>query len=104
MPRQPAPHAPYRPPPYDLADVHAIRAVASGTADIDQQKRAVRWIVEQAAGTYQPSFRPEGDRETCFAEGRRFVGLQVVKLVNMPGSVLDAMRAGPERGNPSEQV
>jgi hypothetical protein len=104
MPRQPALHAAYLPPLYDLADVHAMRAVAAGTAEPEQQKRAIRWIVERAAGTYEPSFRPEGDRETCFAEGRRMVGLQIVKLVNMPGAVLDAMRKGPERGNPSEQV
>ena len=104
MPRQPAPHAPYRPPPYELADVHAIRAAASGTADADQQQRAMRWIIEKAAGTYEPSYRPEGDRDTCHAEGRRFVGLQLVKFINMPGEVLDKMRSGPERGSPSEQA
>jgi hypothetical protein len=104
MPRQPAPHAPYRPPPYDLADVHAVRAVAAGTADADQQRRAVRWIVEKAAGKYDWAYRPESERDTCIALGRQFVGDQIVKLLNLPGAVLDAMRGGPERGNPSEQA
>ncbi len=102
MARQPPAHAPYRPAPFEVADAYAIRALAAGTADPEQQRRAVRWIVENAAQTYQPEFRPEGDRESCFAGGRRFVGLQIVKIINLPGAVLDAMRT--KGGDaPSEQ-
>ena len=56
---------------------------------------ALRWIVNVAAGTYEPSFRSDadgGDRETAFAEGRRYVGMQIVKLSNMPQNVVAAMR------------
>lgn len=84
------------PPKYTIADVHAVKALARGEATADQQKRALDWIVHAAAGAYELSFRSDGDggeRETAFAEGRRFVGMQVVKLVNMPGAVLRAIRS-----------
>ena len=80
-----ADHAPWKPPAYALADVSAIQALAAGTADKLQQARALRLIIEGLAGTYDLSYRPgpEGDRDTTFAEGRRFVGLQLVKLTKL---------------------
>ena len=63
-----------------------IQALARGNASMDQQKRALAWIIESAAGTYEMSYRPgagEGDRDTVFAEGRRFVGNQVVKMTKL---------------------
>lgn len=80
------------PPDYSKADVYALKALAAGNASEGQQKRALAWIVNAAARTYDLSFSPASDRETSFAEGRRFVGLQVVKLVNMPGDVLQRMK------------
>lgn len=80
------------PADYSKADVFAVKALASGTANDHQQKRALEWIVRMAARTYDVSFSPASDRETSFAEGRRFVGLQVVKLVNMPGELLQRMK------------
>lgn len=74
------PSAPYKPVPYEPADVLAVQALAAGTASEDQQKRFIKWLVYQACGTYDLSYRPESVRDTDFAEGRRFVGLQVVKL------------------------
>jgi hypothetical protein len=79
-------HAPWRPPKYEEVDVIAIQALARGTANLEQQKRALAWIIERAAGTYDMSYRPgagEGDRDTVFAEGRRFVGNQVVKMTKL---------------------
>jgi len=79
-------HAPWLPPAYENADVAAIQALARGAATADQQKRALAWVIEQAADTYGMSYRPggvEGDRDTVFAEGRRFVGNQVVKLTKL---------------------
>lgn len=79
-------HEPWKPVPYDDIDVAALKALAAGVANEGQQKRALRWIVETAAHTYDLSYRPgpDGDRDTAFAEGSRFVGQQVVKLINMP--------------------
>lgn len=78
----------WHPAEWDKADAHAIKALAAGTATEDQQRRALNWIVHKAAGTYDMTFRPEGDRDTSFAEGRRFVGNQLVKLINLDFSKL----------------
>lgn len=77
-------HAPWKPADYQLADVSAFQALVRGEASPDMQKRAVKWLVE-AAGTYDLSYRPGpgGDRDTVFAEGKRFMGQQVVKLINL---------------------
>jgi hypothetical protein len=100
MARKPVSHAPWVPPPYTLADAHAWRAMVGGTASADQQRRAAQWLIERVCGTYEMSFRPEGDRETIFAEGRRFVGLQLVKIINMPAELLARMRSeGHERND-----
>ena len=74
------------PPEWDKADAAALQALQDGTATEHQQKRALDWIIRKAAATYDLSFSPEGERLTSFAEGRRFVGLQVVKLlaINLP--------------------
>lgn len=80
--------APWFPPPYELADVNALRGLASGTASPEQQQRALKWIIENACATYQLSYRPTSDRDTSFAEGRRFVGLQIVKALHIDTSIL----------------
>jgi hypothetical protein len=78
--------AAFRPPEWDKADAGALQAVGNGTASPEQQTRALRWIMESAGGLYDLSYRPggtDGERDTCFAEGRRFVGLQIVKLLKI---------------------
>lgn len=80
---------PHIPPEWDLADAVAIQALVDGSAEPHQQKRAMQWIVERAAGTYEFNYYP-GDRDTCFALGRAFVGQQIVKLMRINVS---AMRA-----------
>ncbi len=63
-----------------------MQALATGEASPEQQKRALRWIVENAAGTYDMSYRPgaeNGRRDTDFAEGKRHVGNQIVKLLKV---------------------
>jgi len=90
-PRDPA----WVPATYEAYDIEAIRATARGEADPHQQKRALDWIINTAAGAYELSFRSDGqggDRETAFAEGRRFVGMQIVKLANMPPALVAKMR------------
>lgn len=74
---------------YDLPVVSAIQALQRGDASPEQQQAALNWIVNQAAATYGTSFQLEGDRETAFAEGRRYVGTQIVKLTKLS---LNALR------------
>lgn len=69
-------------------DAFAVRALAAGNATDVQQRRALDWIIRAAAKTYDASFSPVSDRETSFAEGRRYVGLQIVKLLNLPVEII----------------
>lgn len=98
MPEQPKPrkraaprynasdHGPWIPPQWAKADAASLQALQFGRATAEQQKRALDWIVKAAAGAYDMSYRPgaeDGRRDTDFAEGRRFVGLQIVKLLGL---------------------
>ena len=80
--------APWLPISYDgkKADVAALQAMRRGEANADQQVRALEFILETICDRNGMSFRPgpDGDRETAFAEGRRFVGNQIVKLTKLP--------------------
>jgi hypothetical protein len=83
MPRKAPATAAWAPPAYEIADVSAVQALMNGTAEPHQQQRALKWIIEIACGTYDMSYRPDSQRDTDFAEGRRFVGLQLVKLTKL---------------------
>lgn len=64
-------------------DAACIQAVAAGTADARQQQHALQVIVEKLAGTYEHTFVPRETETTVYLEGRRSVGLQIVKLVKV---------------------
>ena len=89
---------PHLPVPYGKPEVAAIKALEAGNATPEMQRRALKWIIETVAGYYDLSFRPgeDGRRETDFAEGKRFVGAQIVKMVKLdlskmkPGKNADA--------------
>ena len=70
--------------PCDDADHAALKACQAGEASGIQQQRALRWIIEKAAATYDLPFRPgaDGARDTDFACGRMFVGQQIVRELN----------------------
>jgi len=69
------------------ADVAALQAMRRGDPTPDQCHRAMEFILETISDRGGMSYRPggrEGARDTDFAEGRRFVGNQIVKLTNLP--------------------
>jgi hypothetical protein len=77
-------NASWKPAKWELADASALQALMRGDADKGQQARALKWVIESAACTYDMSYRPgDTSRDTDFAEGRRSVGLQIVKLLKM---------------------
>lgn len=82
----------YSPAPYRKIDIYALKALAKGEASEGQQRRVLDWIIQQAAGTYDVSYRSSSDRDTAFAEGRRFVGLQIVKLLNLPSATIEKVK------------
>ena len=68
---------------WEPADAGAVKALIRGEADEHQQRRALKWIVEEAAGTNQIAYRAghEGERDTAFMEGRHFVAASITDLV-----------------------
>lgn len=70
-------------PPWDNADAYAIQALERGEATPEQQQRALRWIVDRACGTYDFPDKPDHDRLCAIFDGRRFAGLQIVKLIKI---------------------
>jgi len=77
-------HAPWKPAPWDPADATALQALMRGDCPANLQTRAIRFIMFDLCGLRDLSYRyggPEGDRDTAFAEGKRFVGLQIAKLL-----------------------
>ena len=80
----------WHPPSYEAADVHAVQALARGEAGPAEQKRALDWIINRAAQTYEEPFFPDNARVTDYVLGRRSVGLALVKLVRLkPGLVAE---------------
>lgn len=81
--------APIPVPEWENADVVAMQALSAGTADEHQQKRALEWIVYKACATYDFCLTPEHDRLSAIFDGRRFAGLQIVKLLKLNLSKLE---------------
>lgn len=68
----------------DDSVTYALRALNAGKASEGQQRLALKWIIERLCGTYDLSYRPESERDTVFAEGKRRVGLQLIHELNRP--------------------
>ena len=107
--------APYAPAPFSTPVAIALKNLQQGQATPDEQKMALTWIINIGARNYDMSYRPgglEGDRDSCFAEGKRFVGSQIIKLLNTPLGVLkqqvgddDATRStGKRKRRPSTRA
>lgn len=75
--------APWKPAPWEPADIASIQALARGDASPEQQRRAIDYIINDIAGTYDMSYRPDSERDSVFAEGKRFVGLSIVKAIKL---------------------
>lgn len=84
--------APWAPAKWTDAEAGAIQAMARGDADGPAQQRALKWIVETLCGTYDLSFRADSERVSAFAEGKRFVGLQIVKMTKLNLAALRKMK------------
>lgn len=71
------------PPKWDIEDAGALQALARGDAPPNQQQRALKFIIETVCETYGLGWHPSGPHEASFAAGRRFPGLQIVKLLRL---------------------
>lgn len=79
---------PWHLPDHDEDVVYAVRAVAQGIANAEQQQIFWRYLMYVTAASEEfadVSYRPDekgGERNTVFAEGKRFVGLMFRRLFN----------------------
>lgn len=94
-PAPPGPPKPWQPYIFEPADATAVQAVARGEASAEQQRRVLDLVINRLACTYDMSYRPDSERDSVFAEGKRNVGLQLVKLANV--SVTELLRREKER-------
>lgn len=81
--------SPWLPVAYERHDVVAWQALQAGKADAAQQKTVIEWL-KRASGVYEMTYfpGPDGARNSDFAQGKRFVGLQIVKMMLLnPGMV-----------------
>lgn len=88
--RKPLPFPPHSPPIADDFTILAFKALAQGNASESQQMAALHHIIYELARYYDLSYRELDTHATAFAEGKRFVGAQIVKLINIVSKVKDA--------------
>lgn len=91
---------PWKPAPYEDADIGAIKALFRGDAEEHQQKRAIDWILFKVCGLGDQQYWPESQRDTDFALGKRFVALQIVKLSKLTAGLTEP----PKRKRPNKGV
>jgi hypothetical protein len=80
------PERPWQMPRITDADIFALQAVANGEANAAQQQRAYDYVVRTLCETDRMTFWPgadDGRRATDFAEGKRWVGLQLRRIEKM---------------------
>jgi len=78
----------FKPADYEAADATAIQQLERGEASPELQKRALKWIIEEVCKTNDMSYRPGDTHETAFAEGKRYVGNQIIKMLKLNPSKL----------------
>lgn len=80
------PDRPWQLPRLEDADIFAVQALTKGIANEAQQKRAWDYILRALCETDRMTFWPGGEdgrRATDFAEGKRWVGLQLRRIEKM---------------------
>lgn len=75
-----------QPAPFTPLIVGAIKALQRGQATEHQQVSLFDWLLKNAAGIGDQSFRAGDPYATAFAEGRRFVGIQMMMLLQQKES------------------
>lgn len=77
------PDHPWQLPAITDGDVFALQALAKGVANEAQQKQGFDYIVRALCETDRMTFWPggeDGKRATDFAEGKRWVGIQLRRI------------------------
>lgn len=83
---------------FEDADIFALQAIAAGNASSGQQVRALNFIRSKICEGKRLSFMPGGEdgrRATDFAEGKRFVEVQIQRILNMRPATVNSRGAPP---------
>jgi hypothetical protein len=80
--------APLALPDIDISEAAAIKALNSGTATAEQQKRALDWIIKKGCMIGGISMADDS-LKTAFNEGKRFVGANLLFIVAEPIASFD---------------
>jgi hypothetical protein len=83
---------------FEDADVFALQAIAAGNASTGQQQRGLAFIRNAICEGERLSFMPGGEdgrRATDFAEGKRFVAVQIRRFLNMRPETVNPRGAPP---------
>jgi hypothetical protein len=91
------PDRPWQMPHIEDADIFALLAVANGIANNAQQARAYDYVVRVLCETDRMTFWPggeDGKRATDFAEGKRWVGVQLRRIEKMRPDRRDEIAEG----------
>jgi len=89
---------PWFPVEFEDADVFALQALEAGVANEGQQKRAMTFVREKLCEENRLEFWPGGEdgrRASDFAGGKRFVALQIRRLLRLKPVVTTARGAPP---------
>jgi len=73
---------------FNLERSYDLQALASGTANKEQQQNALKYIVEGLAGAYNDTFDTESARKSDYLQGRRSVALDVVTITKLNLSII----------------
>ena len=65
------------------AEIRALKSMRAGVATEHEQKIALDYILNILCNRFGNQFYPT-ERETNFAQGRKFVGDQIVGAINAP--------------------
>lgn len=97
-------NAPYLPPEIAQEQAWAVKALLFGTASEAEQGLAVRFLLHALCEVDAMTYRPD-ERDHVFADGKRFVGHQIVRIGRMePGAIakLPRLAVTPNGGEDDE--
>lgn len=85
---------PWVPPQVPTHITLALKNLQAGNANEQQQKAALKWIIEDCCRTYDWAYRPTSDRDTCIALGMQLVGKHIVHEINLDSTLLRSSKDG----------
>ena len=79
---------PFQLPETSLAEAHAFKSLAKGDADEAQQDLVFKYLVKKLGMVGELSLLPGQSDVTAFNNGRQWIGLNIIHLVETPMDVL----------------